>query len=28
MHTVGPIAGLAATAAGSVYAGLKGVMGW
>ena len=28
MHTAGPIAGLAATAAGSVYAGLKGVMGW
>lgn len=28
MHTVGPLAGLAATAAGSVYAGLKGVMGW
>ena len=28
MHTVGPLAGLAATAAGSIYAGLKGVMGW
>jgi hypothetical protein len=28
MHTIGPLAGLAATAAGSVYAGLKGVMGW
>lgn len=28
MHTVGPLAGLAATAAGSVYAGLKGVMHW
>ena len=28
MHTVGPLAGLAVTAAGSVYAGLKGVMGW
>jgi hypothetical protein len=28
MKTVGPLAGLAATAAGSVYAGLKGVMGW
>jgi hypothetical protein len=28
MHTIGPLAGLAATAAGSIYAGLKGVMGW
>ncbi len=28
MQTIGPLAGLAATAAGSVYAGLKGVMGW
>jgi uncharacterized membrane protein YccF (DUF307 family) len=28
MHTIGPVAGLAATAAGSIYAGLKGVMGW
>ena len=28
MTRVGPVAGLAATAAGSVYAGLKGVMGW
>ena len=28
MVRVGPVAGLAATAAGSVYAGLKGVMGW
>jgi hypothetical protein len=28
MKTVGPLAGLAATAAGSVYAGLKGVMHW
>jgi hypothetical protein len=26
--TVGPLAGVAATAAGSVYAGLKGVFGW
>ena len=28
MQKVGPLAGLAATAAGSVYAGLKGVMHW
>lgn len=28
MHTIGPLAGLAATAGGSIYAGLKGVMGW
>ena len=27
MQTVGPIAGLAATALGSLYAGLKGIMG-
>ena len=27
MHTVGPLAGVVMTAAGSVYAGLKGVMG-
>ncbi len=27
MHTVGPIAGVLATAAGSVYTGLKGVFG-
>jgi hypothetical protein len=26
--TVGPLAGVAATAGGSVYAGLKGVFGW
>jgi hypothetical protein len=27
MHTVGPLAGLAATALGSIYAGLKGILG-
>lgn len=27
MHTVGPLAGLAATACGSIYAGLKGILG-
>jgi hypothetical protein len=27
MHTVGPLAGLAATALGSLYAGLKGIIG-
>jgi hypothetical protein len=27
MQTVGPLAGVAATAVGSIYAGLKGLLG-
>jgi hypothetical protein len=28
LHTIGPLAGIAMTAGGSIYAGLKGVFGW
>jgi len=28
MRTIGPLTGIAVTASGSLYAGLKGIFGW